>query len=269
MRKIRAPPRLRRQPPRLVERRGPADVVGQQVVELGEERLVLTDAVILVARAPRPAPRASRHEPAAERAVGIRARRGRDGRTRAVRGDVQAHLWLHTRKRVEQRAQLRILMPGDDSTPDDTSMPAGRTRATARQRHLPVRQAARQNRRRRARAMAAARSQSMTRPVPPRFARSCASSSSMVPGHSLTRSSMSPVSAIALMTRRESERARSASRRRAAARPAGSSFIRCGFYLVAPGVDEHAYSGHRRGQRVHNRPAPEAARSRAGSTARR
>jgi hypothetical protein len=33
-------------------------------------------------------------------------------------------------------------------------------------------------------------------------------------------------------------------------------FIRCGFYLVAPGVDEYAYSGHRRGQRVHNRPRP-------------
>ena len=66
---------------------------------------------------------------------------------------------------------------------------------------------------------------------------------------------MSPVSATALMTRRESDRARSGV---VAVQLHGLQvrFIRCGFYLVAPGVDEHADSGHRRQQRVHNRPRP-------------
>src|SRR6185369_13746262 len=61
--------RLGRQPPRLVERRWPADVVGQQVIELGEEGLILTDAVVLALELLDRRHERLGHEPAAERAV--------------------------------------------------------------------------------------------------------------------------------------------------------------------------------------------------------
>ena len=98
--------RLRRQAPRLVERRGPADVVGQQVVELGEERLVLTDAVILALELLDRRHERLGHEPAAERAVVSACVGIAMAEHEPFGGDVQAHLCLHTRKRVEQRAQL-------------------------------------------------------------------------------------------------------------------------------------------------------------------
>src|SRR5262245_49244838 len=79
------------------------------------------------------------------------------------------------------------LMPGASSTPDDTSMPHGWTACMASATLLAVNPPARMMRR--SRASADANVQSAVWPVPPRFAGSCASTSSITfEGQSLDRS---------------------------------------------------------------------------------
>ena len=78
-------------------------------------------------------------------------------------------------------------MPGDDSTPDETSMPNGCTRAMASATLSGVSPPA--STMRRSRASAAAIVQSTTWPVPPRLTGSCASTSSITcSGHIASRS---------------------------------------------------------------------------------
>src|SRR5215207_3393209 len=168
-----------RQPFRLVQRRGPADIIAQQLHQLGAKLRIATRVQIRAFKFLDRRYQRLRNEASAEGAIvaapigvtaserrfdlchGFRARSA--GRISSASNSARNLSWHFT--------------PGEDSTPEERSIPYGRTASIASRTFAGFKPPDSMTGRRAA--ACAASVQSIVRPVPPRLTGSCASNSTV------------------------------------------------------------------------------------------